>query len=158
MNLDEILKDAEREFAAAASLPILDQVKARYLGKSGAIPSQMKTLGALPAEERKAAGARINQAKDQVETLLRGRRDAIQAAELERQLAAESLDVTLPGRGEAVAGLHPVAARPLSISECPGADTSSSRRIGAPGWAAHQHMARAAARPTHHCPRLWVLA
>jgi len=108
MNLDEILKDAEREFAAAASLPILDQVKARYLGKSGAIPSQMKTLGALPSEERKAAGARINQAKDQVETLLRGRRAAIQAAELERQLAAESLDVTLPGRGEAVAGLHPV--------------------------------------------------
>ncbi len=108
MNLDEILKDAEREFGAVTSLPILDQVKARFLGKSGAITEQMKGLGALPAEERKAAGARINLVKGQVEALLQARREAIQAAELERQLAAESLDVTLPGRGEGVGGLHPV--------------------------------------------------
>jgi phenylalanyl-tRNA synthetase alpha chain len=71
MNLDEILKEAEREFSAAGSLPILDQVKARFIGKSGAITEQMKGLGALPPEERKAAGARINQVKDQVEALLR---------------------------------------------------------------------------------------
>ncbi len=108
MNLDEILKDAEREFAAALNLPILDQVKARYLGKSGAITEQMKGLGALPADQRKAVGARINQIKDQVEALLKLRREAIQAEELGRQLAAESLDVTLPGRGEGVGGLHPV--------------------------------------------------
>ena len=61
MNLDEILKDAEAAFATASSLPILDQVKARYLGKSGAITEQMKTLGGLPVEERKVAGAHINQ-------------------------------------------------------------------------------------------------
>ena len=109
MNLDEILKDAEREFAAAANLPILDQVKARYLGKSGAITEQMKGLGSLPADQRKLAGARINQIKDQVEALLKSRRDAIQSEELERQLAAESLDVTLPGRGEGMGGLHPVS-------------------------------------------------
>ncbi|MBP9915869.1 MAG: phenylalanine--tRNA ligase subunit alpha, partial [Thiobacillaceae bacterium] len=108
MNLDEILKEAEREFAAAGSLPILDQVKARFIGKSGAITEQMKGLGALPPEERKATGARINQVKDQVEALLRARREAIQAAELDKQLAAESLDVTLPGRGEGMGGLHPV--------------------------------------------------
>jgi len=108
MNLDEILKDAEREFSAAANLPILDQVKARYLGKSGAITDQMKGLGALPADQRKTVGARINQVKDQVETLLKSRRDAIQNEELGRQLAAESLDVTLPGRGVGVGGLHPV--------------------------------------------------
>jgi phenylalanyl-tRNA synthetase alpha chain len=109
MNLDEILKDAEREFAAAANLPILDQVKARYLGKSGAITEQMKGLGSLPADQRKLVGARINQIKDQVEALLKSRRDAIQSEELERQLAAESLDVTLPGRGEGMGGLHPVS-------------------------------------------------
>jgi phenylalanyl-tRNA synthetase alpha chain len=108
MNLDEILKDAEREFAAAANLPILDQVKARYLGKSGAITEQMKGLGSLPPDQRKLVGASINQVKNQVETLLKSRREAIQNEELERQLAAESLDVTLPGRGEGVGGLHPV--------------------------------------------------
>lgn len=108
MNLDEILKDAEREFAAAANLPVLDQVKARYLGKSGAITEQMKGLGALSPDQRKLVGASINQIKNQVEALLKSRREAIQNEELERQLAGESLDVTLPGRGEGVGGLHPV--------------------------------------------------
>jgi phenylalanyl-tRNA synthetase alpha chain len=109
MNLDEILKDAEREFAAAANLPVLDQVKARYLGKSGAITEQMKGLGTLSPDQRKVVGARINLVKGQVETLLKTRRDTIQSEELERQLAAESLDVSLPGRGERMGGLHPVS-------------------------------------------------
>lgn len=108
MNLDEILISAERDFSAAANLPVLDQVKARYLGKSGAITEQMKGLATLSVDQRKSAGAQINQIKDQVEVLLKARRDAIQAEELDRQLAAESLDVTLPGRGENVGGLHPV--------------------------------------------------
>lgn len=108
MNLDEILKDAEREFAAVANLPVLDQVKARYLGKSGTITEQMKGLGALPPDQRKVVGARINQVKDQVEALLKARREAIQTEELNRQLAAESLDISLPGRGEVSGGLHPV--------------------------------------------------
>lgn len=108
MNLDEILKDAEREFAAVANLPVLDQVKARFLGKSGAITEQMKGLGALPPDQRKVVGARINQVKDQVEALLKARREAIQTEELNRQLAAESLDISLPGRGEVSGGLHPV--------------------------------------------------
>lgn len=108
MNLDEILNDAAREFAAASSLPILDQVKARFIGKSGVITARMKGLGALPAEERKAEGARINQLKDQVEALLKARREAIQDQDLARQLAAESLDVSLPGRGSPPGGLHPV--------------------------------------------------
>ena len=106
--LDEILREAETAFAAVDSLPALDQAKARFIGKSGLITEQMKTLGGLLPEERKAAGAQINQVKDQVEALLKARRDAIQVAQLERQLKEESLDVTLPGRGEAMGGLHPV--------------------------------------------------
>ena len=106
--LDEILGEVQAAFAAVDSLPALDQAKARFIGKSGLITEQMKGLGALVPEERKAAGARINQAKDQVEALLKARREAIQAAQLERQLKEESLDVTLPGRGEAMGGLHPV--------------------------------------------------
>jgi phenylalanyl-tRNA synthetase alpha chain len=108
MTLDEILREAESAFAAADTLPVLDQVKARFLGKSGALTEQMKTLGALAPEERKAAGARINQVKDEVEALLKARREALQADALNRQLAAESLDVTLPGRGRGLGGLHPV--------------------------------------------------
>jgi len=109
MTLDDILRDAESAFAAAESLPLLDQVKARFIGKSGAITEQMKTLATLAPEARKEAGARINQVKDQVEALLKARRDAIQAEALHRQLAAESLDVTLPGRGRGLGGLHPVS-------------------------------------------------
>jgi phenylalanyl-tRNA synthetase alpha chain len=109
MTLDDILREAESAFAAAESLPVLDQVKARFIGKSGAITEQMKTLATLAPEARKEAGARINQVKDQVEALLKARRDAIQAEALHRQLAAESLDVTLPGRGRGLGGLHPVS-------------------------------------------------
>jgi len=109
MNLDDILPAAEAAFAAAETLPALDQAKARFIGKSGAITEQMKGLGALPAEERKNAGARINQVKDGVEQALKARREAILAAEMQRQLAAESIDVTLPGRSHGVGGLHPVS-------------------------------------------------
>jgi phenylalanyl-tRNA synthetase alpha chain len=109
MNLDEILHDAETAFAGADSLPTLDQVKARFLGKSGAITEQMKRLGSLPPEARKAEGARINEVKDAVEALLKSRREAIQAGEMARQLAAEAIDVTLPGRGAGAGGLHPVS-------------------------------------------------
>jgi phenylalanyl-tRNA synthetase alpha chain len=109
MNLDDILDQARRAFANAANLPALEQAKALFLGKSGAITEQMKGLGALPPEQKKEAGARINQVKDGVEVLLKERREAIQAEELNQQLAAESLDVTLPGRGVGLGGAHPVS-------------------------------------------------
>ena len=106
---DDILDSARRDFAAAATLPALEQAKARFLGKSGAITEQMKALAGLPPEQRKEAGARINQIKDRVEALLKARREAIQTEELSRQLAAESLDVTLPGRSLGLGGAHPVS-------------------------------------------------
>jgi len=109
MNLEDILTEAQRDFAVAANLPALEQAKARFLGKSGAITEQMKGLGKLDPEQRKEAGARINQVKDGVEALLKERREAIQAAELDKQLAAESLDVTLPGRSAGLGGAHPVS-------------------------------------------------
>ena len=109
MNLEDILDQARRDFANAATLPALEQAKALFLGKSGAITEQMKSLGKLAPDERKEAGARINQVKDGVEAMLKERREAIQSAELDRQLAAESIDVTLPGRGAGVGGAHPVS-------------------------------------------------
>jgi phenylalanyl-tRNA synthetase alpha chain len=107
-NLDQIVSQARAAFAATSDPDALEQVKARFLGKSGRITELLKGLGKLPAEEKKAAGAAINRAKELVETALGDRREGIRKAALEARLAEEALDVTLPGRAEARGGLHPV--------------------------------------------------
>ena len=107
-NLDAIVNEACGAFAATNDPDALEQVKAHYLGKSGQITELLKGLGKLPPEEKKTAGAAINRAKEAVEAALNARRDAIKLAALEARLAEEALDVTLPGRGEARGGLHPV--------------------------------------------------
>ena len=106
--LQTILDDALAVFAATNDATMLEQAKARYLGKEGSLTALLKGLGKLSAEERPAAGARINVIKQQIEAALNARRDAIQQQSLQLKLAAESLDVTLPGRGLAAGGLHPV--------------------------------------------------
>ncbi|MFT3733911.1 MAG: phenylalanine--tRNA ligase subunit alpha [Rhodocyclaceae bacterium] len=106
--LDQILSEAQQAFAAAADLPALDQVKARFLGKSGSLTELLKGLGKLDADARRAAGAEINQCKSAVEAALEARREALRSAQLEAQLQAEALDVTLPGRSAGSGGLHPV--------------------------------------------------
>lgn len=107
-NLDSLVATAVADFAAASDPTQLDQVKARYLGKAGSLTERLKSLGKLPPEERRSAGAEINRAKQAVEGALEKRREALRAARLEIQLATEALDVTLPGRGAAQGGLHPV--------------------------------------------------
>jgi phenylalanyl-tRNA synthetase alpha chain len=107
-NLEQIVASAVQDFAAVTQAAELEQVKARYLGKTGLMTEQMKSLGKLPAEQRPAAGSLINQAKEQIQAALESRRAAMREAELSEKLAAETLDVTLPGRGLAVGGLHPV--------------------------------------------------
>lgn len=107
-DLDLIVREAEAAFAAINDPDALEQVKARYLGKSGQITELLKGLGKLPPEEKKIAGAAINQAKVAVEAALNTRREDIRRAALEARLAEEALDVTLPGRGEGRGGLHPV--------------------------------------------------
>ncbi|WP_041702863.1 phenylalanine--tRNA ligase subunit alpha [Pseudogulbenkiania sp. NH8B] len=107
-NVDTILESGLSALDAVQDLVELEQVKARYLGKSGELTELLKQLGKLPGDERKAAGAAINAAKQAFEARHNERRDLINADKLARQLAAESLDVTLPGRGSSVGGLHPV--------------------------------------------------
>jgi phenylalanyl-tRNA synthetase alpha chain len=87
---------------------VLENATAKYLGKAGAITERMKTLGKLPAADRPAAGARINEAKAAIEALLDARRGALADARLAAQLAADALDVSLPGRGVEVGALHPL--------------------------------------------------
>ena len=106
--LQQILDQALQQFALISDEAELEQVKARYLGKEGSLTVLLKGLGKLSAEERPAAGARINQVKQGIEAALQQRRDALQQNRLAQKLAAESLDVTLPGRGMGTGGLHPV--------------------------------------------------
>jgi phenylalanyl-tRNA synthetase alpha chain len=108
-DLAPLVDAARTEFAQAPTPADLENAKARYLGKAGRITEQLKALGALPPDEKKARGAQINAAKTQIESLLTARRDALAQAELDAQLKAEALDVTLPGRQRGVGGLHPVS-------------------------------------------------
>ena len=107
-DVDSIVAEALAVFAGINDADALEQAKARYLGKTGALTGLLKGLGKLPAAERPAMGSRINLAKDQLEEALRTRRDAIQSGRLDARLKEEALDVTLPGRGPGVGSLHPV--------------------------------------------------
>lgn len=108
MNLEAILQDAVAALTAAENSAALEQAKARYLGKQGALTEQLKQLGKLPAGERAAAGARINEIKQAIELAIAARREAMANQSLEERLAQESLDVTLPGRGRGRGGIHPL--------------------------------------------------
>ncbi len=107
-NLEQLVTQATADFTAANELARLEDVKAVYLGKDGSLTALLKGLGKLPAEERKSAGAAINAAKTQIESALAARREALRIAQLAARLAAESLDITLPGRGSARGSIHPV--------------------------------------------------
>jgi phenylalanyl-tRNA synthetase alpha chain len=107
-DLASLIASARNDFAACADPASLENAKARYLGKAGAITERMKALGKLPPDERRAEGARINEAKSAIEAALGARREALAQARLEAQLAAEALDVSLPGRGQGVGTLHPL--------------------------------------------------
>ena len=107
--LEQILSEAQGAIAGTASVADLEQAKARFLGKAGSLTALLKGLGKLSAEERPRAGAAINEAKARIEAMLQSRRESILATELDARLAAESVDVTLPGRRQSAGGLHPIA-------------------------------------------------
>jgi phenylalanyl-tRNA synthetase alpha chain len=114
-DLATLLRQALDEVAASSTLAALDEVRVRWLGKKGAFTEQLTALGALPAAERPAAGARINEAKQQFEAAVDCAREALARAAVEAELAAGRIDVTLPGRGEARGGVHPVTRARLRI-------------------------------------------
>jgi phenylalanyl-tRNA synthetase alpha chain len=114
-DLTALTGQALAEVAACQELAALEDVRVRWLGKKGSLTEQLKSLGALPGAERPAAGARINQAKLEVQAALDARRVQLERVAIERELAAGSLDVTLPGRGEEGGGLHPVTKARLRI-------------------------------------------
>jgi len=107
-DVDQLLGEARAEIEAAADLAALDQVRVRFLGKKGRLTDLLKQLGQVPAEERPARGQAINGAKVALQQALAARQEALGEAHLTAKLAGETLDVTLPGRGQARGALHPL--------------------------------------------------
>jgi phenylalanyl-tRNA synthetase alpha chain len=107
-DLTQLVESALADFQASPDPAALENAKAKYLGKSGALTERLKTLAKLASNERASAGAAINAAKTRLEEALAARRAAIAEAKLATQLAADALDVSLPGRGRGVGGVHPL--------------------------------------------------
>ena len=107
--IDSLLEQALRDIASANAPDALEHLRVGLLGKQGSVTTQLKALGALPADERKAAGEAINRARDAIGDALAARKIALDDAALEARLATESIDVTLPGRNATSGGLHPVS-------------------------------------------------
>ncbi len=114
-DLATLTRQALDEVAASSTLAALDEVRVRWLGKKGLLTEQLKSLGALPAAERPAAGSRINAAKQEVEAALQAAGEALSRQAVEAELAAGRLDMTLPGRGEVRGAVHPVTRARLRI-------------------------------------------
>ncbi len=114
-DLESLVAQSLADIGSSADLAALDAVRVAVLGKKGELTERLKGLGKLPPEERRPAGAAINEAKQRVEAALDVRRAELEAATLSRELAAGAIDVTLPGRGQSVGGLHPVTRTRLRI-------------------------------------------
>ena len=108
MDLDAIINEAEEQINAAVDVNILDSVRVDFMGKKGRMTELLKGLGKLSNEERPAAGQKINLAKQKIQQLIHARGVLLQTQELNQKLAGETIDVTLPGRGQSRGGLHPV--------------------------------------------------
>ena len=115
--LETLLEEAQAAVDGAADLRALDDVRVEYLGKSGVFTEQLKGLGKLPKEERPAAGQAINKAKQAMQKAIEARKTALETAALAERLAAERIDVSLPGRGTGSGGLHPVTRTMQRIQE-----------------------------------------
>ena len=107
-DLDSLVQKARGDIAAAADARALEQLRVDLLGKSGSVTGLLKQLGGMAPEQRKGFGEQVNRAKNEIAALIDARKADMAGAELARKLAAESIDVTLPGRGEGAGALHPI--------------------------------------------------
>jgi phenylalanyl-tRNA synthetase alpha chain len=108
MNLEQILAAVEQSVAASNDMQALEDVRVEYMGKKGKITELLKSLGQMDHEQRKELGQAINKAKGTVQQLINERREQLQSEALNAKLAAETIDVTLDGRGTEAGNLHPV--------------------------------------------------
>ena len=116
-DIESLSTQALADIAAATAPEALEALRVGLLGKSGSITTQLKALGALPGDQRKAAGEAINRARDAISEALSARKTALDDAALDARLAGETIDVTLPGRDAARGGVHPVSRTLERITE-----------------------------------------
>ena len=116
-DLSELVSQAETAITQAPDLNALDQIRVEYMGKKGVLTQYLKQLGDVPADERPKVGQAVNKAKQALQQLLNARRAALETAALHAKLSAETIDVTLPGRGQNVGGIHPVTRTLQRIEE-----------------------------------------
>jgi phenylalanyl-tRNA synthetase alpha chain len=107
-SLTQLLDAACEAAATATDEAAVEQLRVQYLGKKGVLTEQLKRLGTLPADQRPRFGKLVNEAKQKLQQVLTERKEALQSSAREQQLASETIDVTLPGRGLHNGGLHPV--------------------------------------------------
>ena len=107
-NLNALAQEAKDAIAAAQDNATLEQLRVDFLGKKGQITALLKGLGKMSAEERPRAGAQINVIKQELQGLIGGRKTLLESVAVEAQISAETIDVTLPGRGQNTGGIHPV--------------------------------------------------
>lgn len=107
-NLDELVVKALATIASTDDVTSLEQLRIQYLGKKGDLTQVMKSLGNLAPEERPKVGALINEAKEKVQTALNAKKTLLEQEALNKKLAAEQIDVTLPGRGQVTGSVHPI--------------------------------------------------
>ena len=132
MNVDGIEKAALAAIDAATDEQSLDDARIRFLGRRGELTALARGLGRMSAAERPAAGAAINAAKERVQSAVEARRRRLGAQQLERELAEEAVDVTLPGRRRPGGSLHPITMtfrRIERIFEAAGYDVVSGPEI-----------------------------
>lgn len=107
-DIQQVVERANADISRCEDLQILDQIRVDYLGKKGRITVQMQQLGKLPGQQRREAGQRINKAKNEVAEAIQACKDRLQSEQLASELKSETIDVSLPGRGQQSGGLHPV--------------------------------------------------
>ena len=107
-SLQQILQQAKDAIVATEQVSVLEELRVQYLGKKGELTNQLKQIGSLPPPERPKFGDKVNQIKQELAQLLANKKAELEAASLAQALAAEKIDITLPGRGNSSGGLHPV--------------------------------------------------
>jgi phenylalanyl-tRNA synthetase alpha chain len=107
-DLDHLVHQAKEEIFAADNLKILDDYRVLYLGKKGKLTEFLKSLGQLPPDERPRLGQKVNQAKQELQEIIEQRVSLLQKNQIAQQLAADTIDITLPGRCQSLGSIHPV--------------------------------------------------
>lgn len=116
-NLDIILSEAENQISAVSALKDLEDLRIKYLGKSGIVTSQLKTIASLPVEEKKDFGAKVNVIKNKVASLISSKKEILDQAALDEALRTEKIDVTLPAKQRQKGSIHPISQTIEEITE-----------------------------------------